>query len=332
VSTYQSDAGAGAAECAGRFTVDFCWRTRPSIRSTPHFDLLALRRFGVIFLPSPALSFANMRQALRPSGRLAFACWRDLSDNPFSWRRFHQARLQAHVPNCRTARDRRSRAVRVLPPRRASNRQSWRSRFTRDGQWSRQSALDGRESAAASMLRAGRAGIVPAARALEVHPEDVRAAATKSIREALTAFANARSCRFLPLRSWIDCGVFLNAYALQEQADEAVHVCFRADRWIASRILSSGRAFVRPVGSQNCGWCYARSSPIIARWPRCCARGLSSCPAQLTHSRRSGTRWLAGKNVVGRAGPERQPRPRRCRRRIELRTASQSGSGDRLDG
>ena len=37
------------------------------------FDLLA-SRFGVMFFAEPALSFANMRKALRPGGRIALAC------------------------------------------------------------------------------------------------------------------------------------------------------------------------------------------------------------------------------------------------------------------
>ncbi len=59
------------------------------------FDLLA-SRFGVMFFAEPALSFANMRKALRPSGRSAFACWREPRENPF-----FMAPLQAvyqHVP------------------------------------------------------------------------------------------------------------------------------------------------------------------------------------------------------------------------------------------
>ena len=59
------------------------------------FDLLA-SRFGVMFFADPALSFANMRKALRPSGRLAFACWREPRENPW-----FMAPLQAvykHVP------------------------------------------------------------------------------------------------------------------------------------------------------------------------------------------------------------------------------------------
>ncbi len=59
------------------------------------FDLL-VSRFGVMFFAEPALSFANLRKALKPSGRLAFACWREPRENPI-----FMAPLQAvykHVP------------------------------------------------------------------------------------------------------------------------------------------------------------------------------------------------------------------------------------------
>src|SRR5580692_8201499 len=46
------------------------------------FDLLA-SRFGVMFFADPALSFANLRKAMRRTGRLAFACWREARENPF---------------------------------------------------------------------------------------------------------------------------------------------------------------------------------------------------------------------------------------------------------
>ncbi|HAP12546.1 MAG TPA: SAM-dependent methyltransferase, partial [Afipia sp.] len=40
-------------------------------------------RFGVMFFAQPTDSFANLRKALRPGGRLAFACWRTPRDNPW---------------------------------------------------------------------------------------------------------------------------------------------------------------------------------------------------------------------------------------------------------
>jgi SAM-dependent methyltransferase len=43
----------------------------------------AFSRFGVMFFADPAAAFANVRSALRPGGRLAFACWRPVKDNPW---------------------------------------------------------------------------------------------------------------------------------------------------------------------------------------------------------------------------------------------------------
>jgi SAM-dependent methyltransferase len=45
-------------------------------------DLVA-SRFGVMFFADPARSFANLRESLKPGGRLAFACWREPRQNPW---------------------------------------------------------------------------------------------------------------------------------------------------------------------------------------------------------------------------------------------------------
>ena len=39
-------------------------------------------RFGVMFFSDPVAAFANIRTALAPHGRMAFCCWRAMSDNP----------------------------------------------------------------------------------------------------------------------------------------------------------------------------------------------------------------------------------------------------------
>ena len=78
------------------------------------FDLLA-SRFGVMFFADPVLSFANMRKALKPSGRLAFACWREPRENPWM-----MAPLQAvyqHVPKLPPQGPEDSGAVRVVQRR-----------------------------------------------------------------------------------------------------------------------------------------------------------------------------------------------------------------------
>jgi SAM-dependent methyltransferase len=43
----------------------------------------AFSRFGVMFFSDSVRAFAQLRQALAPSGRFVFACWQALADNPF---------------------------------------------------------------------------------------------------------------------------------------------------------------------------------------------------------------------------------------------------------
>lgn len=45
-------------------------------------DLL-FSRFGVMFFDDPPVAFANMRRGMAKAGRVAFVCWRTMSDNPF---------------------------------------------------------------------------------------------------------------------------------------------------------------------------------------------------------------------------------------------------------
>ena len=162
------------------------------------FDLLA-SRFGVMFFADPVLSFRNMRKALRPSGRLAFACWREPRENPF-----FMAPLQAvykHVPK--------------LPPQGPEDPGPFA--FASEARVHRilgaaglseiamepcALALDvaigrGLEAAVQGAFEIG-----PASRALEGHPPEVRAAATNSVREALAAFVKGDTVP-LPASIWI---------------------------------------------------------------------------------------------------------------------------------
>jgi SAM-dependent methyltransferase len=49
----------------------------------PEWADLIVSRFGVMFFADPARSFTNLRKALKPGGRLVFACWREARQNPF---------------------------------------------------------------------------------------------------------------------------------------------------------------------------------------------------------------------------------------------------------
>jgi SAM-dependent methyltransferase len=53
-------------------------------------------RFGVMFFGDPPAAFANLHQALRPGGRLAFVCWRPLAQN--EWMLLPMRAALEHLP------------------------------------------------------------------------------------------------------------------------------------------------------------------------------------------------------------------------------------------
>ena len=59
------------------------------------FDV-AISRFGVMFFDDPVAAFSNLASALRPGGRLVFACWRDLLSN--EWLAVPVMAALQHVP------------------------------------------------------------------------------------------------------------------------------------------------------------------------------------------------------------------------------------------
>jgi SAM-dependent methyltransferase len=143
------------------------------------FDLL-VSRFGVMFFADPALSFANMRRALRADGRVTFVCWREPRDNP--WLTVSLQAVYQHVPK---------------PPRPEPDEpgpfafasEERVTRILRDAGYKdiamEQSDLtldiaigQGLEAAVRSALEIG-----PASRALQGHPPEVFGAAKASVRE-----------------------------------------------------------------------------------------------------------------------------------------------------
>ncbi|MEE9347755.1 MAG: methyltransferase domain-containing protein [Robiginitomaculum sp.] len=59
---------------------------------------LVISRFGVMFFAQPALAFSNIRQNVKPGGRMVFACWQGIADN--MWAR---AALEVAMPFFKTA-------------------------------------------------------------------------------------------------------------------------------------------------------------------------------------------------------------------------------------
>jgi ubiquinone/menaquinone biosynthesis C-methylase UbiE len=151
------------------------------------FDLL-VSRFGVMFFAEPALSFANMRRALRPSGRLAFACWREPRENP--WLMMPLQAVYQHVPKLPQLGPEDPGPFAFASETRV-NRILSEAGFSGIAMEPCNLVLDiaiggGLEAAVAAALEIG-----PASRALEGQPADLRAAAANSVREALAPFAKA---------------------------------------------------------------------------------------------------------------------------------------------
>ena len=161
-------------------------------------DLL-VSRFGVMFFADPALSFTNLRKAMRSSGRLAFACWREPRENPWMI-----APLQAaykHVPKLPQlgpedpgpyAFASEARVHRILGEAGFVDLAMERCDLSLDLAVGR-----GLDAAVKSALEIG-----PAPRALEGQPADVVAAAATSIREVLAPFASGQAVA-LPASIWI---------------------------------------------------------------------------------------------------------------------------------
>jgi SAM-dependent methyltransferase len=170
--------------------VDFVLADATVYPFDPASSDLLVSRFGVMFFAEPALSFANMRKALRPSGRLTFACWREPRDNPWM-----MAPLQAaykHVPKLPQLGPEdpgpfsfaaEQRVHRILGAAGFSGVAMEPCNLSLDVAVGR-----GLDAAVESALEIG-----PASRALEGQPSDLRAAATLSIREALAPFARGNT-------------------------------------------------------------------------------------------------------------------------------------------
>ncbi|MCP4620509.1 MAG: methyltransferase domain-containing protein [Bradyrhizobium sp.] len=162
------------------------------------FDVL-VSRFGVMFFADPPLSFRNLRSALRPKGRLVFACWRAPREN--GWMMAPLMAVYKHVPKLPQlgpedpgpfAFADEARVQRILGE----------AGFTDIGIEACPLTFDvaagrGLEAAVQGALEIG-----PASRALEGHPPEVVAAAVQSIREALTPFVRGQSV-LLPGAIWL---------------------------------------------------------------------------------------------------------------------------------
>ncbi len=86
--------GKARAEAAGIANVDWM-QADAATAALDGFDLLT-SSFGVMFFGDPVAAFAHIRRAASPGARMAFVCWRPLTENP--WMEVPMRAVAPHVP------------------------------------------------------------------------------------------------------------------------------------------------------------------------------------------------------------------------------------------
>lgn len=160
---------------------------------------LMFSRFGVMFFGDPVAAFANLRTALIPDGRVRFACWRPIQENP--WLQVPLHAVYEHVPRLPQPDPEEpgpfsfadaGRVTRVLKA----------AGFTSPSLTPLDLELDIAAGGDLEDAVLQSSGMGPTKRALADQPEDLRAAAIESIRRALRPYAKAEGVR-LPAAVWL---------------------------------------------------------------------------------------------------------------------------------
>jgi SAM-dependent methyltransferase len=86
--------GKRRAEAAGIANIDWM-QADAATASLAGFDLL-MSSFGLMFFGDPVAAFAHLRRAANPGARMAFVCWRSLTENP--WMEVPMREVLPHVP------------------------------------------------------------------------------------------------------------------------------------------------------------------------------------------------------------------------------------------
>jgi ubiquinone/menaquinone biosynthesis C-methylase UbiE len=148
---------------------------------------LIVSRFGVMFFGNPVAAFANLRTALVPGGRLRFACWRPIAENP--WLQIPLHAVYEHVPRMPKPDAEEpgpfsfgdtARVERILKG----------AGFAEISFTPLDVQIDLAPGGTLDEAAAQSSSVGPAKRALKEEPDDVRAAAIESIRRALAPYVS----------------------------------------------------------------------------------------------------------------------------------------------
>jgi len=149
---------------------------------------LIVSRFGVMFFGDPVTAIANLRTSLAASGRIRFACWRPINENP--WLQIPLHAVYEHAPRLPKPEPEEpgpfafadtARVTRILVA----------AGFTAPSFTPLDILMDLAAGGTLEDAVFQSSAIGPAKRALADQPDDIRAAAIQSIRRALTPYASA---------------------------------------------------------------------------------------------------------------------------------------------
>jgi ubiquinone/menaquinone biosynthesis C-methylase UbiE len=164
---------------------------------------LMISRLGVMYFADPVRALLNIRNALRSEGRVAFAAWRELRDNPWALEPLQAA--YDYVPKLPGLRPR-------APDDFAFASQDWLEHVLNEAGLRRvrlercdlvldmsggQAGDQGLDGAVASAFAIG-----PAGRAIDAQPTEAVAAATEAVRKALSRYLKGGAVT-VPASAWI---------------------------------------------------------------------------------------------------------------------------------
>ena len=160
---------------------------------------LVISRLGMMYFADPVRAVLNIRTALRSEGRLAFACWRDLRDNP--WALEPLQAVYDHVPKLPGLRPH-------APDDFAFASGEWIEHVLSEAGLRRiclercdialdMSGGEGIDGAVQTALAFG-----PASRAVAGQPAEAAAAATMAVRKTLSRYGKGQAVS-VPASAWI---------------------------------------------------------------------------------------------------------------------------------
>lgn len=149
---------------------------------------LIVSRFGVMFFGDPVAAFANLRTGLAAGGRLRFACWRPIKENPWLQTPLHA--VYEHAPRLPKPDPEEPGPFAFGDPARVT-RILTAAGFTAPSFTPLDLQIDISAGGTLEDAVIQSSAMGPAKRALADQPDEVRAAALESIRRALTPYASA---------------------------------------------------------------------------------------------------------------------------------------------